>query len=92
MAMKLEDIEEEHNRSKTPERMMLDPNHGNVKDQRRGSSSLLAAAGIGYEQRRKSSMQTQEGRVFQQGNQVGKPFIFYCWIKFYDMGQSWVYY
>ncbi|CAL8093301.1 unnamed protein product [Orchesella dallaii] len=68
--MQLEDIEEEHNRGKTPERMVLDPNHGNAKEQRRGSSSLLAAAGIGYEQRRKSSMQTQEGKVFLQGNQV----------------------
>lgn len=68
--MQLEDIEEEQNKS-AGKMATLEPNQGNVKDQRRGSSSLLAAAGIGYEQRRKSSMQTQQdARVYQQGNQV----------------------
>ncbi len=68
--MQLQDIDEDQNKS-AGKMATLEPTQGNIKDQRRGSSSLLAAAGIGYEQRRKSSMQTQQdARVYQQGNQV----------------------
>lgn len=72
--MQLVDIEDESDQNEviTVRKMSsLEPTQPNVKEQRRGSSSLLSAAGIGYEQRRKSSIQTQQDvRVFQQGNQV----------------------
>jgi len=61
---------ERRSRSQTPDR--LDAS-GHPHEQRRGSN-LLAAAGIGYEQRRRLSQQTAEahgdGRVFQQGSQL----------------------
>jgi hypothetical protein len=65
--MELKDIDEQgrDDRGKTPDR--LDTGH----QQRRGSN-LLAAAGIGYENRRRLSQQNAEahGRAFQQGNEV----------------------
>jgi hypothetical protein len=67
----MENSEEDHRgRLQTPE--------ATHQQQRRGSH-LLAAAGINYEQRRKLSHQKTEeqGRVFQQGNQVGVVFSFY---------------
>ncbi len=69
----MEDNSEERgriSRGRTPDR--LETTGINPQAPRRGSN-LLAAAGIGYENRRRLSQQNAEahGKVFQQGNQVG---------------------
>lgn len=65
--MELKDIDEEKDgRGKTPDRL-----EASGQQPRRGSN-LLAAAGIGYENRRRLSQQQAEaqGRVFQEGKNV----------------------
>jgi len=71
--MELKDIEDENqrgDRGKTPDRL-------DAGQQQRRGSHLLAAAGIGYENRRRLSQQNAEaqGRVFQRGNEVTKSFL-----------------